>query len=296
MNLNHVAVFLAVAEARSFTGAARKLRADKAHVSRVVRALEQELDVVLVRRTTRAVTLTPAGEQLFARAAGPLAALQAAAGTLVDRAPVPTGEVTLTTTPDLGRALVAPVIAAFRARFPAVRVKLHLEAALVDLADAGIDLALRVGPTRAGAYRTRRLGEVGAGFFASPRYLFARGTPRQPGDLALHDGLWPPAQKRKSFAVKAPPPPPAIECDDFGALLELARAGAGVAVLPLFLAAEDVARGSLVRVVPELELPGAPLYLLTTAERPLPPRVAALRDVLIDRIPRALSGLAPPRA
>lgn len=289
MNLNHLAVFLAVAQTGSFTRAAKLLGLDKGHVSRVVAALEQSLGVVVLSRTTRAISLTPAGEQLCARIAAPLAALESAGASLVDRPTTPEGLVTLTTTPDLGRALVAPLLSAFRARFPAVRVRLLLEAKVVSLQEARADLGLRVGPMPAGSLKTRKLGQLEAGFFGSPRYLAARGIPREPSELAKHDGLWPAANRRRAFATSLAPPPPTIDCDDFGALLEVARAGGGIAVLPTFLAARDVAHGALTRVLPELSLRGAPLNLVTARERPLPPRIAALRDFLAEAVPLALS-------
>lgn len=290
MNLNHLAVFVAVAQVRSYTRAAAQLGIDKGQVSRIIRALETSLGVVLLTRTSRSVALTPAGEQLCARIAAPLAELEASGAALVDRPVTPSGLVTLTTTPDLGRTLVAPLVVAFRARFPAVRVRLHLEGSMIALDDARIDLALRVGATRAAHLKVRRLGELEAGFFAAPRYLAARGTPRALVDLGRHDGLWPAAPRKRSFAPSAPPPPPAVECEDFGALLALARAGGGVAVLPLYLAAADVAQGTLVRVIPEHVLRGAPLFVVTRPERPLPPRVAAFSEFLVEHVPRALAG------
>jgi DNA-binding transcriptional LysR family regulator len=295
MNLNHLEVFAAVAEARSFTRAAERLGADKGHLSRVVRALEQELGVVLLARTTRTVTLTPAGEQLWSRVAAPLAALGSATEALADRTPRPEGLVTLATTPELGRAVVAPLLVAFRALHPAVRVRLLLDVVVVELVAARADLALRVGPSRGRTAKVRRLGELEAGFFAAPHYLARRGAPRTRADLAAHDGLWPAAPRaRASFAPRGAPPPPAVDTDDFGALLELARAGGGVAVLPLFLAARDVALGQLVRVVSDVSLPGAPLYLVTRPERPLPPRVAVLSAFLAEHVPSALG--SRPRA
>ncbi len=291
-NLNHYAVFLAVAEARSFTRAAERLGTDKGHVSRVVSALEESLGVVLLARTTRSVTLTPAGEDLAASVARPLADLERVSKSLVDRPVTPSGLVTLAAPPDIGRTVVAPLLPAFRTRFPAVRLRLVLADALVPLADAKADVALRVGKVGEGGVKARRLGELEAAFFAAPRYIAARGAPKEPRDLGAHDGLWPARSRKKSFATDATPPPPAIECDDFGALLALARAGGGVALLPLHLAQRDVAEGALVRVVPEVVLRGAPLFLVTAKERPLPPRTAALRDFLVEHLPTVLASTA----
>ena len=110
MNLNHLAVFRAVAEHGSFTAAARALAADKAHVSRVMKALEDTLGVVLVSRTTRRVSLTPAGDGLLALVRGPLDLLERAGAAIADRANAPTGVVTLGTTPDLARVLSLRVL------------------------------------------------------------------------------------------------------------------------------------------------------------------------------------------
>ncbi|MCP3165608.1 LysR family transcriptional regulator [Myxococcus qinghaiensis] len=290
MNLNHLTVFLTVAQTRGYTQAARRLGLDKGHVSRVVRALETELGMVLLTRTTRAVALTAAGEQLLAKISEPLAALESATASLEDRPVTPSGLVTVTTTPDLGRTVVAPLVAAFRTRYPAVRVRLLLESSVVALPATRSDLALRVGTLRPGPLKARKLGTLEAGFFASPRYLASRGSMKSLAELARHDGLWPsPQAGRKSFASKRDAPPAAVECEDFGALLELARSGGGVALLPVFLAARDVAQGTLVRVLSDLTFPGAPLSLVTIPERPLPPRVAALRDVLVEHVPAALA-------
>ncbi|WP_426745862.1 LysR family transcriptional regulator [Myxococcus faecalis] len=290
MNLNHLTVFLAVAQTRGYTQAAKRLGVDKGHVSRVVRALETELGVVLLTRTTRAVALTVAGEQLLSRIAEPLAALESATTSLEDRPVTPSGLVTVTTTPDLGRTVVAPLVAAFRARYPLVRVRLVLESSVVALAATRSDLALRVGALRPGPYKARKLGTLEAGFFASPRYLASRGSMKSMSELARHDGLWPSTQPgRKSFAAKKDSPPAAVECEDFGALLELARNAGGVALLPTFLAARDVAQGTLVRVLSDLTFPGTPLSLVTLPERPLAPRVVAMQDFLIEHVPTALT-------
>lgn len=289
-NLNHLAAFQAIAQAASFTKAAHRLGMDKAHLSRVLRALEQSLGVVLLTRTTRTVSLTAEGERLLQQISDPLQRLAAATAGVPDRQAAPSGEVSLATTPDLGRTLLPPLLAAFRTQFPLVRVRLSLEQEVVGLQQSRSDLALRVGRARAGALKVRRLGELRAGFFASLRYLTQRGTPVTVKALGAHDGLWPLARPgRRSFASAGPPPPAAISCDDFGALAALARAGCGVAVLPLFLARADVEQGLLVRVLPGVALGGAPLSLVTAPERPLPPRVAALRDFLIAQVPKALT-------
>lgn len=284
MNLNHLHVFRAVAEERSFTRAAKRLRADKAHLSRVVRALEDSLGVVLITRTTRSVALTPAGEGLLATVRGPLDALDMASRTIAERAKTPSGVVTLATTPDIARVLVAPLAAGFRARYAEISLRLRVGPEVEGLSDASLDLALRVGAQTNPDERVRKLGELEAGFFASPRYLAARGSPRALKELLAHETLWPHGVPRSSFSGGAPPPPPKVACDDFAVILAIARTGGGVGLLPKHLAKSEVREGALVRVLPEVTLRGAPLYLVTRRERPLPARVEALRAHLIANV------------
>lgn len=278
-------VFQAVAQARSFTRAAAALGVDKSKVSRVVSALEARLGRALLVRSTRTVTLTAEGEALFVRVSPLLAGLQEALSAVADAPSVPSGEVVLTTTPDLGRVVVAPALASFRARYPAVRVRLQLSNERVDLMGRGVDLALRVGRPGAGSFIARRVGAIEAGFYASPAYLKRRGTPQ--ATLAGHEGLWPEATRGSAvFAPGERPPPPAVECADFATLAELAQLGAGVALLPTFVGARGVAAGLLVRVLPQVSLGNAPLYLVSRPVKPMPPRVRALTDWLIGHLRR----------
>jgi DNA-binding transcriptional LysR family regulator len=286
MDLNRLRVFAIVGQERSFTRAARRLKQDKSQVSRAVGALEQALDVRLLVRTTRDVRLTAEGEVLLARVGHLLAEIESAVEAVPSKASLPAGEVAITATPDLGRALLAPALASFRPRFPAVRVRVVLASVMVDLAKERIDLALRVGhPGKSGPYTTRKLGELHAGFFASASYLERRGAPQSLSDLARHEGLWPrPQSKQRAFKPSLAPSAPAIECGDFVLLAELARLGAGVALLPAFVAARDVAQGSLLRVLPDQSFAGAPLYLVTLQSKPLPARIAALRDHVVEHV------------
>ena len=213
-----------------------------------------------------------------------MAGLEDALSAVPDRAAIPTGEVTITTTPDIGRELLAPALVPFRSRYPAIRVHVVLTDQVIDLLRDGIDIALRVGRPRGDTLIARKIGDLAAGFFASPAYLSRRGQPARLEELAAHDGLWPSPKGRGAFTTGRTPPLPAIECDDFGLLAEVARAGGGIALLPTFVATRDVASGALIRVLPEVSFKDAPLYLVSRQERPLPSRVAALRGSLLDTL------------
>lgn len=285
VSLDTLNIFRMVAETKSFTVAAKQLNSDKARVSRVVKALEQELEVVLLARSTRAVRTTAEGEALVRRIAPLLDGLDAVVSEVPKRADAPSGEVVISTTPELGRVLLAPVLVGFRGRYPSLRVKVQLANELVDLLGAKVDLALRVGKPGGDTLVARKVGELSAAFYAAHSYLERRGVPRSIEQLDDHERLWPtPPKGQKAFAPSRVPVGPSVESQDFTLLAEIARLGGGIALLPTFLAEREVANGTLVRVLPEFQLGGAPLYLVSRKVRDLPARVTAFRSFLLDSL------------
>jgi DNA-binding transcriptional LysR family regulator len=283
MDLNRLAVFQRVAQASSFSIAARALGIDRTRVSRVIGALEAELGVKLFVRTTRTTRLTPEGEALSRQIAGPLAPRESAVAAVPAHRVIPSGELTLTATVDVGRTLVAPLLPRFRARYPAVRVRMMLSDEILGLT-RGVDLALRLGRTGGQSAVARKLRRIEAAFYAAPSYLERRGAPQALSELAGHEGLWPVVRGQRSFATSRPAPPPAIACGDFGTLAELACAGGGIALLPTFVAARHLSRGDLLRVLPDITLGSAPLYLISAPPAQLPARVMALRSFLLEEL------------
>jgi len=286
--LERLLAFQAVAERSSFTAAARALGTDKSRLSRLVGALEHELGKRLLSRTTRAVTMTREGELLLSKISPHLAGLRAAFAEEHTGAAAPNGHVNVTTAPDLARSLLAPRLASFRVSHPGITLSIDVSADLTDLVRARVDLALRVGRPGSSSLVARRVGELSAGFFAAPSYLARRGVPLRADALAQHERLWPSVLPgRRAFSEKRrKPPPPTLACSDFDVLASSARAGAGIALLPLHVAEPLIASAELVRVLPELRLGNAPLYLVWRAERPIAPRIGAVRDHLL----RTLTG------
>ncbi|MDX2009563.1 MAG: LysR family transcriptional regulator [Myxococcaceae bacterium] len=277
--------FRAVAELKSFTAAARRLAMDKSQVSRMVQRLEQGLGVALLVRTTRSVRPTAEGDALLGRVGPALEEIDRALEAAGEASVQERGEVVMTTTSDLAHAWLAKALVGFRQTHPLVRVRLVLTNEVVDLSRAEVDLALRVGRPGGENVVARRLGELAAGFYASPAYLERRGTPTRLEQLAAHEGLWPmPRRGQRAFAPPTPPVSAAVTCADFAFLAEVARAGGGVALLPLVLAERHVSLGSLVRVLPSVTFGGAPLFLVSRAVRSLPSRVASLRTYLLGLV------------
>jgi DNA-binding transcriptional LysR family regulator len=288
MDLDLLTVFDAVARSASFTAAARALDAPKSSVSRAIARLETELGVQLFFRTTRKVAPTAAGLALHERVAPLLRQLSEAIGTLPEREEEPSGELRVTAPVDLGVLFLADVAARYTARHPAVSVSLHLTGRVVDLVGEGFDVALRVAPRLADSTLVvRRVAPVVVQLFASPVYLARRGTPRTEADLAEHDWVafrsGPQrlriATPREAVGVE---PRARIVADDLLFVRDAVRAGAGIGLLPTFVAEPEVLAGTLVRVVPRHERTVGHLHVVTPAAKQVPRKVAAFRDLVVE--------------
>ena len=276
-----IATFVAVAQESSFTKAAKKLGVGKGTVSRAIAELERQLGAELIHRTTHAVALSTAGLALYERTAPHLAALNVAVLKLPERAMEPSGELRLTAPHDFGIAVLPELLVQFARRYPKIRLDVWLTNTNIDLVREGFDLALRAGPTLKDSTLTaRRLVGAHVGFFASPEYIARRGRPKEPNDAAhewlLHRAL---RSSVKPFQAATP----RFLCDDMLLIRELARRGAGIAMLPKAFAVPYVQDGSLEEV--PVSLPGGVsggMFLVYPSSGEVPRKVAAFRDFLLD--------------
>jgi DNA-binding transcriptional LysR family regulator len=295
MDLNLLAHFVAVAEASSFSAAAAKLGLRRSSVSRAVAALERSVGVQLFNRTTRSVALTTAGTTLYARVSVQLAALKEAVGSLPEREALPSGELRVTAPNDLGAVVLAPALAGFSARYPAVVIDARLTNRRVDLVTEGFDAALRIsiGRLSDSSLVARRLSVLEMQVFAAPTYLARAGTPRAPKDTAGHAWVLMRGQKLPP-PFPAPSVKPRIVGDDVLFVCRAVGAGAGLGVLPTFLAREELAAGRLVRVLPRFSQRSGALYLVHPPARHVARKVTALRDYLVEHFTSyPLAGRAP---
>ena len=287
IDLSRLDVFIAVAETASFSGAGSRLGMPKATVSRAVARLEADLAQQLFYRTTRRVTLTAAGATLYKRTAPQIAALRQAVGTLAEREDEPSGVLRVTAPNDLGTSVLADVAAAFSARYPTIRLDFELTSRHVDLVAEGFDVAFRAAPRPAdSSLVARHLATIDVQLFAAPSYLVRRGTPRVPRELDGHDlvqfrGFRGPLRMQRGAQSVTQKLDVRIVADDLSFVCAALRAGAGIGLLPSFLARDDVASGALVRVLPRWSAPRATLSLVHPAARHVPLKVIAFRDFVL---------------
>lgn len=289
MDLNRVAVAIEVVERRSFTAAARSLGVPKSSVSRSVSQLEAELGVALLRRTTRRLALTEAGEAWYERARRALGELEEANALVARGERAPRGRVRLTAPPDyaasLGRALVE-----FGARHPGVSVEVVLTAQRLDLVADGIDLALRAGRLEDSSLVVRKLSTADFGLFAAPAYLAERGRPRAPDELASHACvLFRASHGRAVWRLEGPRGQVRAEVtgrlasDNMDFTLEAVAAGAGIGLLPQARSLALLGERRIERVLPAWHVAGGALSIVYPATRFLPRRAELLRDFLVER-------------
>ncbi|WP_066918783.1 LysR family transcriptional regulator [Steroidobacter denitrificans] len=288
IDFNALRMFVAVADAASFSAAARKLNLPKWSVSRRVSELEAAMGVPLLHRTTRRVVLSPAGAALHKRVATLIASLEEAAVESPDQFGEPTGELRISAPNYFGTAFLADAVTQFTQRYPRVHCDLYLNSQPMDFAIEGFDVALRAGPERMkdSSLIARPACPIHARLMASPEYLQASGVPRQAADLAGHKWVMQRGlpsirlESKRGSATFRPQGP--ICCDDIFFVREAVRAGAGIGVIPTFLVDKDLARGRLVIVLPQYHTLASYVYIIRPGTRELPRRVRAFNDFLLE--------------
>lgn len=287
---SHVHWLGTLAAMGSFTASAQRLGVSKAAMSQRIAELEQAAGVPLVRRTTRSVRLTEAGQQLVDTTRGAFEQIERGFASVKDLATAPRGLLRLTAPVALGRQQIVPLLPAFLRDNPELRIELELADRLASLAQEGFDLAIRHAASVPDTHVAWVLCETRTLLVATRSYLRRRGTPAAPGDLAGHDCLhylrggatptwsFEPAKgrgARVSVAVRG-----SFAANNSEALREAALGGAGIALLPDFSAQRDVAAGKLAVVLPQwrsVDAFGASVY----AVRPYGPHVPRAVQALV---------------
>jgi DNA-binding transcriptional LysR family regulator len=280
--LDQLRTFAAVADRSSFAEAARRLGVSATAASRAVAALETELGVALLRRTTRTVTLTPEGATYLERCRRALDDLDDAARTLRGETAEPRGLLIVTAPVVFGRLHILPVVTALLRRYPALQIRLTLTDRVVRLAEEGIDVAVRIAELPDSALHAVRLAEVQRVLVASPDYLAAHGEPDQVATLHDHaliafdnftrNGEWR-FGRSGQMAIRCDP---RLWTNSVEATIDAAVDGLGIARVLNYQVAAHLAAGRLRRVLVGHEPPPVPVSLVFQANRQRSPNVRAL--------------------
>jgi DNA-binding transcriptional LysR family regulator len=290
---DNMRVFARVVESGSFTGAAARLGISASMVSQHVKELEERLGARLLNRTTRKVSLTETGRAYYERCPRLLADLEETEQAVSDMHAIPRGELRVNAAPTFGIVQLAPAIADFTTRFPAISVELMLTIRIADLIDEGFDVAVWVGALPDSSLIARQLAPCRMVVCGAPRYFEKHGTPRTPADLAIHNCLtvavtglsyyrtW---HLTAADGTALNISPIGNLRTNSGAVLKVAAlAGHGLVCLPTYLVGDALQSGRLVTVLDDYTAPPLALRALYPHNRHLSAKVRAFVDFLAAR-------------
>ena len=283
--------FVKVVELGSFARAAERLGLSTSAISRQIAELEKHLDVRLLNRTTRRLSLTEGGQAFHERCVQLLADLEEAEASVRSATVVPRGTLRLTCGVTFGELHLGPAIAAFATSHPQLAFDLDLSDRTVDLVDEGFDLAIRIGTPGQRALVARRIGWTRLVCCAAPGYLQRHGIPQTPDDLLQHQCLaytyvatpnvWTfEGPGGESHAVRVPV---RHRANSGRMLVALAVAGLGITMEPDFIVAPELRSGALVRVLPQVPAIRAPIAAVYASRRHLSAKVRGFVDFLVAR-------------
>ena len=285
-DLADLETFVAVADAGGVSGAARRLGLPKSIVSRRLSRLESELKTQLLTRTTRGAALTEAGATFREHAARVVAELEAARDSLSPEGEL-RGLLRIAAPLSFGTTHLAPLIAEFAKRHPALQITTSYGDRFVDLVAEGFDVAIRLGWLPDSSLVARRIGPVTGRLVATPDYVKAHGAPQSLEDIANHAALmqgteiW---RVRDGDQVIALHPQGRFKADNGQALVSAVLAGLGIAMLPDFLIDEHIASGALVTLLPHYPMPEAGLYVVRPPGDHPSRKVRVFTDMLVERL------------
>lgn len=292
LDLNDFAWFVRVVDHGGFAAAGRALDIPKSKLSRRIAQLEEQLGVRLIHRTTRQFTVTEVGQTFYQHCKAMLIEAEAAQEAIAVLQAEPRGSVRLTCPVTLLHVHVGPMLARFMMRYPGIQIQLEATNRRVDLVAEGIDVAIRVRPRPFddSDLVMRVLADRGHCLVASPSLVASLGKPRSPDELSRWPGLSMAAGKHVHKWLLGGPEgakaevhfAPRLITGDMLALREAAVAGVGVVQLPILMAREQLANGTLVRVLDDWEPKREVIHAVFPSRRGLLPAVRALVDFLSE--------------
>lgn len=290
---NDLWLFAKIADCGSFSKAAEATGTPKSSLSRRIAQLEQRLGERLLQRTTRKLAVTELGERLLRHGRQIGEETCAAAAWAEHRQITPSGLLRVSMSSDMANLSMAPLLAEFGQRYPAVMLSLDLSARRVDLLGEGYDLAIRTGDLPDDtALAAKRLCRQSFGLYAAPAYLNRQDQLKHPEQLlarkALHlvsanreVAVWQLTRGQERWSGL---PPPAVSANSPELLVRLACLGCGIVAAPIIYANDAINRGELVRLLPEWNLPQVDVWAVFPGRRLMPTKTRVFLDFLSENL------------
>ena len=290
-DLAYMVTFARVVKSGSFAGAARKLNVSTSVTSKHVAKLERSLGVRLLNRSTRKLSLTEAGAAYYEHCARIVDEIESSKRAVAQLQATPRGLLRVTAPVTFANSRLGPVLPDFFRRHPDVQIELNASNRVVDLAEDGFDIAIRIVRNLPPNVIARELRPVRWHLCASPSYLEREGTPVHPSGLTRHNclifptlmqnGLWHFTRERERAEVAVHGN---LIANTVETLHDLVLAGMGITLLPGYMAGVDIRERKLVRLLPEWEIEsGSHLYAVYLPTKHMAPKVRVFVDFLVER-------------
>jgi DNA-binding transcriptional LysR family regulator len=300
MDLNSLTIFAKVVEANSFSEAARRLKMPVSTVSRRIAELEDQLGVRLLERSTRSLRLTDVGSEVLEHARHSAELSEAVDGIVSNHLSNVSGTLRLSAPPSISDSLLAPLVGAFQASYPNVRVQIFITERIVDQIAEGVDLSFRVGELEDSALVARKILTYRHQLVASPAYLEKCKPPRSPRDLLGHRLLafsfWKPentwhfthANGKDKETVTFQP---YLSINEYSGLATALLAGTGIGDLPPIVQPELLRDGGLVEVMPKWHFRIFNLSVVHLGNRYIPRPVRVFKEFAVQMAPTLFPAL-----
>ena len=291
MRWDGISEFDYVAEYESFTRAAKELGISTAQVSRQVSALEKRLNIKLLYRTTRKVSLTEEGRVFYQHCRGVLDGLDAAEQAVSNLQSKPQGRIKLTAPVTYGEQQLLPLVNNFMVMYSDIEVTAFLSNQKIDLVDGGYDLAIRIGKLSDSTMMAKKLSHRTNFVCAAPTYLEKHGIPHFLSELSEHNCLlgtrdyWhfiendKEAGKERNMRVSG-----TVQYNSGHSLVDAALKGLGIVQLPDYYVQKHLASGALVSVLDNYREPEEGIWAIYPHNRHLSPKIRLLVDYLAERL------------
>lgn len=287
MEWQGISEFVYVAEVESFTLAAKKLSISTAQVSRQVTALEQRLNVKLLYRTTRKVSLTQEGTIFYQHCRTVLDGLEQAKTSITNLHTKPQGKIKLTASVTYGEQQVLPLLNDFILQYPDIQISAQLSNQKIDLTDEGYDLAIRLGKLNDSTLMAKKLAQRTNYVCAAPTYLNKHGTPHALSELSQHNCLLGTSDywrfldndKEKNIRVSGN-----LRFNSGYGLVDAALKGVGIVQLPDYYVKDHLAKGRLITLLDNYREPDEGIWAVYPHNRQLSAKIRLLVDFLAEKL------------
>ena len=287
IDLNDIAIFAKVAQLQSFSRAAHALAMPVSTVSRRVSALEEQLGVTLLQRTTRRLSLTTQGRAYLDQCDEPLKSLYDAQKVLTKAQKQPEGPLKISAPVIFGQTPFYELISSFMRAYPRIEVDLSITNTFVDLIADNVDVAIRFGALRDSTLVAQRLGKSVRYLVCTPDYLDGRDVPSDPDELRNHrcvllngrnnEAEWDLVGNGKTVRVHVSG---SLSAHDFQAVSAFTYRGHGIGLLPSTYCDQQIASGDLMRLLPQWSSPEIFVHAVYPSRRFIPAKLQVFLDAL----------------